>query len=63
MIPADNEDDDSGQENVNFEGTQELNGIFIKELDNAGFGPGKRVTQGNIEETKINFFDPKLYDD
>ena len=40
-----------------------MNGIFIKEVGEIGFGPEKRITQGQAEETKINFFDPKAYED
>lgn len=68
MIAPDNEDADDGdsQDDNNFHGTQELNGIFIKENGTGGFdvaSTAKPRTQGRIEETKINFFDPKGYDE
>lgn len=65
---SDNADGDDGQE---FYGTQELNGIVIKttgDQDNLiGGSDGKvikrMVTEGKIEETKINFFDPAKYEE
>jgi hypothetical protein len=68
VIAHDNEDANGGdsQEDLNFHGTQELNGIFIKENGAVGFdvASNRKVrTQGKIEETKINFFDPKGYDE
>jgi hypothetical protein len=43
-FPADNGDEDEDEDEMNFHGTQELNGIFIKELGPSQFGqtPGKR---------------------
>ena len=68
VIAHDNEDADGGdsQEDLNFHGTQELNGIFIKENGVGGCdvtSNSKPRTQGRIEEPKLNFFDPKGYDE
>ena len=76
VFPKEDEDaedaTDTGlQDDPNFHGTQELNGIFIKENNAGGFenqivsgesllspNTKRRITQGKIKETKINFFDP-----
>ncbi len=50
-----------------MEGTQEMHGIQIKQMTETanlvGSSPNKRkrMQSGNIEETKINFFDPSMY--
>lgn len=50
-----------------MEGTQEMHGIQIKQITDqsnlVGNSPNKRkrMQSANIEETKINFFDPSMY--
>lgn len=51
-----------------MEGTQEMHGIQIKQItdtanlvNNNSPNKRKRMQSGNIEETKINFFDPSMY--
>jgi len=51
-----------------MEGTQEMHGIQIKQITDTSNLVGnnspnkrKRMQSGNIEETKINFFDPSMY--
>jgi hypothetical protein len=60
------------EDDQNLHGTQELHGIQIKtETDNRNLAGGednspskinRNKKAGNIEETKINFFDPSVYE-